>query len=105
MVTVLPLMAMISDGTATTTTIVVTKTITKRVDKKVTIDVIIRTFPRRLERGEPPKLAAAGCEAARRGPDDRAEEDRPLWLDSRSARRTRPHLCGSAAVLDSPPSV
>jgi hypothetical protein len=66
MVTVLPLMAMISDGTATTTTIVVTKTITKRVDKKVTIDVIIRIFPRRLERGGPPKLASAGCEAARR---------------------------------------
>src|SRR5229473_2662587 len=60
-VTVPPWMAMINDGTATTTTIVVTKTVTKRVDKKVTIDVIIRTFPRRLERGGPPKLATAGC--------------------------------------------
>src|SRR5712691_73108 len=58
-VIVLPWMRTISDGTAATTTTVVTKTATIRVVMKVTIAVIIPESPRWLKRLALAKLAEA----------------------------------------------
>src|SRR5260370_1026859 len=105
MVTVLPWMAMISDGTATTTTIVVTNTVTKRVVKKVTIDVIIWISPAVGTEGT---LETCGRQAAKQEGDEHMTEPRKIarygWIPDLPDERDHIYAAPPQFLSALPPS-